>query len=170
MITDINRNTERDISLIQDKIVDLKKVIAEADKKLSVITSEKNKRLLEKSYKQKLSTIADSKNEKNLIQKAAEKYQSVKTGSDYTLTNDGFKKKSDKEELISNKNSVEQEKSEYLKVPNIYISKNQIIKEKSFNKQVKELYNKGETVEEIASRFSKSITEIQLAIDLTSEL
>ena len=51
MILDVNRNAERNITLIESRINDLKSVIAEVDDRLSMVKSKQQKQKMESAYK-----------------------------------------------------------------------------------------------------------------------
>lgn len=51
-------------------------------------------------------------------------------------------------------------------LPNIFVSENPIKAKKSFKEQVKELYNDGFSVEQIAHKLNKSTTEVELIVEM----
>ena len=51
-------------------------------------------------------------------------------------------------------------------VPKMQISETLIVPKKDTNEQIRELYEMGKTVDEIAERLGKSTTEVQFALDM----
>ena len=50
--------------------------------------------------------------------------------------------------------------------PDVYPATNPVVMKKDFNAEVQERYDRGETVEEIAVALSRSVTEVQFALDM----
>jgi hypothetical protein len=194
MIGDVNRNTERNITLIEDRIKELKKIIAEADKRMALYASEQKKHTLGTEYRTTIDKVSldVSENEKKLretpIQKAAGKYRknaenpvgaAVSQETVYSITPRGFKQTTESEQaelfqpLVEEKSMTSATASETITsdaVPKVFMSENPIVSKKDFNVKVQELYEKGETIEKIASALSSSITEVQFAIDMNDQL
>ena len=66
--------------------------------------------------------------------------------------------------------NVSEDGNSFKEVPvlgnNVHITDNPITLKKSFNAEVNERYLRGETVEEIAASLSRSVTEVQFALDM----
>ena len=71
MILDVNRNAERDITIIEDRIRTLKDIIAEADKRVALAQTEIQKRSLENAYRQTIENVSGS----TPVNRAAEEYR-----------------------------------------------------------------------------------------------
>lgn len=63
MIADINKNTAQDLTLIENKISDLKSILDIADKKISTLRAEETKRIAVESFKEDLASAAPKKAE-----------------------------------------------------------------------------------------------------------
>ncbi|MCI1207841.1 MAG: hypothetical protein LKF96_00140 [Treponema sp.] len=197
MIADVNRTTERNINLVEDRITQLKKILSDADRKIALLSSEQKKYEITSAYKTSLNGITSEKRDvhgarTSSIQTVASKYKknagvSQKRNPDreasYALTQDGFKQIAPEEKQAvlfddvgkNNVNGADEKKNEaaYADVPviapKVYLSENPITKRKDFAAEVRKLYEKGETIDEIASALSSSVTEVQFAIDMTDD-
>lgn len=183
MIADINRNTERDITLINDRIKELKAVIADADRHIAVAKSEKEKQEQTAAYSQKINEITRSASAQiSPVQRAAAQYRRTAKTFDpaenaYVVTHEEKNKTEERtgiEQSLFDETTAEitvkSDGSSFAKVPvvgpEIIMAEKPIVPKKKFNEQVAELSEKGFTVEEIASELHSSITEVQFAIGL----
>lgn len=176
MIEDVNRNTERDITLINDRIKELKALIAEGDRQIAIVRTEKEK---SEQYAVFSNRIASAQNVKKQtpVQKAAEQYKkSGKTfdpgNLSYSVNHDANEEKLQESLFDENPTTINVNKdgSSFAKVPlvgpEVVMSDNPIVPKISFNEQVRELNERGETVDEIARQLKRSTTEVQFAIDM----
>ncbi|QTQ14095.1 hypothetical protein HRQ91_06275 [Treponema parvum] len=221
MILDVNRNAERNITLIESRISDLKAAVSEADTHLSLIKAEEQKRKLGSVYKEKLdsavhgsgssasraaaykknslppkssplkdgsslsfaagseSSGGKEKNPENDAQKKLFEFERQRDSSgqggsagenvfgdkNFNVTDGGSAAFGDSDASVSATDSAAAAKG-LDGISNIYMSDDPIVIKKSFNAQVNELYRRGETVEDIAAALSRSVTEVQFALDM----
>ena len=179
MILDVNRNAERNITLIESRINDLKSVIAEADDRLSMVKSKQQKQKMESAYTGKIDSVLH--NGSPVSNRAAQAYKKnsnfINPDSSYEVNsevpeNGGQKSlfESEKKRLEPPSAAVSEDGSSYTDVPllktNVYMADNPIVIKKSFNEEVRDRYQKGQTIEEIAAALSRSVTEVQFVLDL----
>ena len=189
LIADVNRNASLNITLLDDKIQQLKKISAEADRHAA---------LLEHSFKQYQAGIgfkdelysAELSLSGKTVHKSASKSASQKKGREssvspsgaYELTghypSEGRRSKKTApsvqaglfETLGQTPVTVLEDGSSYGQIPvitpEVYVSENPVIQKKDFKDQVVQLYNFGKTVDEIAAQLSRSTTEVQFVLDM----
>lgn len=184
MIVEVNRNAERNITLIEARISDLKSIIVQADSHVSLLKSEIEKSNAISAYKSKIEKTVHSKNtvpqfkveayRKNSMQNQ----QKITSDSAFELTQSALEKNG-QQNLFRDERSqpfgiqavnVSEDGNSFKEVPvlgnNVHITDNPITLKKSFNAEVNERYLRGETVEEIAASLSRSVTEVQFALDM----
>ena len=166
LLTEINRETDRDLTLVDGKIAELKKVMEDAERRINLAIAEENKKQNEKKV---LSSIKNRRVGVNFSagkdshQKPAEQYldfidESVSASPVVVETrNEPLVEKTEKERA-----AVQPEKPEL----HISYSDNPVKVEKSLRGKVLELWGQGFTAEIIAERLSVSITEIQMIIEM----
>ncbi|MBR7064058.1 MAG: hypothetical protein IKI31_02765, partial [Treponema sp.] len=125
MVRDIDATTQRDADIIDDKILKLRKLIAEADKRISLAQEEEVKNVSLKNMKQSIAEHTYTKAVKDAFKKAQK-----------SLFDD-----EDEYDVSSVKNETDfQKSSNYKEVPiiepNIYFSDKPIQKEKSLTEKV----------------------------------
>lgn len=166
MLGDVNRNAERNITLIDEKIKQLKAVSAEADRRLSVVKTEleKNSRNLE--MQNKISTASRSSVSAS---SAVEKYRREQSLGD--LFNSYDKEENTvPEKKISEDNSKKKEENSNkipLITPQIYMTDKPVEPKKDFNTLVKEKSQQGLSVEEIAAELGRSISEVKFSLEFS---
>lgn len=144
LIKDINNNTQRDITLVDDRIKQLKAVVAEADRRLNAVREQTKKEQLENQYTIKLNEGITKAKTKTLQQNVVDKY---KKNSSTTV-----KEKKNKEENM----------------PELFFSEKPIKPKIDFPEQVRKLYDMGKSIDEIAVELSRSTTEVQFVLDINS--
>ena len=166
LLTEINRETDRDLTLVDGKIAELKKVMEDAERRINLAITEENKKQNEKKV---LSSIKNRRvgvnfgTDKEAQKKPAEQYldfieESVSASPVVVETRkEPVVDKSQKERA-----AVQPEKPEL----HISYSDNPVKVEKSLRGKVLELWGQGFTAEIIAERLSVSITEIQMIIEM----
>ncbi len=192
LIAEAQRNTLANINLIEDKIKDLKAASAEAERKVSILrhelqNSEKSAALqarLNMSYAAALSEGAPKAAAKKgkakqpakttarkSISKAASAYKRNELPAEdeaFALTS-LFNENAQKSLFEEPQITVTPNGDAYGKVPviktQIVASDNPIKPKKPFARRVRELYDLGKTVEEIASATDHSTTDVQLVLD-----
>lgn len=201
MIKDMNRNTKRNITLVEDRVQQLKEVIAKADRHLAVVRSELEKQEGAQAFSQTLSQARPNLAQKNhsplqtnarptlQAERAVERYrQTAVLGAEnesYAITNEGKKyvdvqqgdlfEQNQQEDVASLLKepaafTVEQSGASYTSVPLVapkvtYVD-DPIVPKKDFGTQARELYDRGDSVERIATELGRSITEVQFALDM----
>ncbi len=185
IVSDINRNTSRNIDLINEKIRELKSVIAEADRHINMAKIEIDKQKNSVVFQNKLNRTSPDSSRPVSIQSAAEKYLrssvSVQNELEFSVTEEGRRqiesvqsgKDFDDEVIVSPAGTqfkVERDGSSYASVPvigpEVHYSDDPVTVKHDFKEQVKELHAQGFDAEYIASRLSRSLSEVQLVIDL----
>lgn len=163
MLGDVNRNAERNITLIEEKIKQLKAVSAEADRRLAVVKSEleKNGKNLEIQNKILTNSKTQSSRSGSGNLSAAEKYRREQALGDL------FSSSENKNEGIENESGLNSKNSNKIPLitPQIYMTDKPVEPKKDFNTLVKEKSQQGLTVEEIAAELGRSISEVKFSLE-----
>ncbi len=163
MLSSINRNTERNITLIEDRISELRAVTADAERRLAVLRGELDK--TQKSYvlQNQLDSVLTDSNKKSSTDAELKKEPKTLTAS---TPLDKYRK----ERIMGGGNDVNKTVSqEYVRgseIPQICESSHQFMPKKDFNAMVKELALQGKTVEEIASELNRSTQEVKFTLEI----
>ncbi|MCR5606653.1 MAG: hypothetical protein K6F69_07545 [Treponema sp.] len=182
LVADINRNVDRNITLIDDRIKELKLLMAQADKKVAFVQSELSKSSDAVYFTNALKSISNRKNDNvnNPYRRSAsininELSESLDRDAVHLdIINDDIanknipNKKSTDKNLNNNLNVSNSENHEIHNIPSISVAENPIeagISRKDFSTEVLKLYRKGYNVEAIASELSCSISEVSLVLD-----
>ncbi len=200
LIMDMNRNTSRNVDLVEERIKSLKEMIAKADWHLAVLKNELQKEEQVKEFSQRLRSVQPSspapeksnkgtaprQNRPDQTARAAQRYMQTATFSPaeeaYAVTDEGKKQIVGQGDLFDvaeeplapflepNTFTVNKDGSSYASVPviepTITYAEDPIVPKKDFGTRVRELYDRGNTVEEIATELGRSTTEVQFALDM----
>ncbi|MCR4822281.1 MAG: hypothetical protein K5873_05365 [Treponema sp.] len=196
MILDINRNAGRNIEIIEDRIKQLKAVVAEADRHVEVARRELENQKNVLSYQKKIdSVIQDRKeNKSGLRGRAADQYlrnqnisDGLRSSASYELTEEGNRQTSrpiqgdlfEDAEMQNDKGivsasgttfTVESDGSSFASVPvigtNVTYAEDSFHHQKNFAQMVRDLNAAGHSKEEIARELNSSLTEVQLVLDM----
>lgn len=190
LLTDVNRNALQNIDLIQMKIDELQALIDVADRRLSTIDSEQNfinqkKQLIPESKAEKAYSRKNPKSDnENIASAVIDQDQAFELDFDLKKV----KRKSAaavQEEKPARRRNLKSSSSDSLKseplpvtqtkkqpaetdngMPRIYMSANPIQTQKTFQEQVRKLYDAGYTVDQIAHELNKSTTEVELIVEM----
>ncbi|MBQ7159602.1 MAG: hypothetical protein IJS09_09315 [Treponema sp.] len=203
IIKDMNRNTSRNVDLVDEHIQQLKQIIAKADRHLMAAKNELERQEQTQSFTQRLQSVrptytqnapqresvSESAPKQNntrptQTQRAADRYlrtASVPTDA-YAVTEEGKRQIVTQGDLFDaaeeplapflepNTFNVSQDGASYASVPviepNVTYAEDPIVPKKDFSTQVRELYDRGNSVEQIASELGRSTTEVQFALDM----
>ena len=182
MIMDINRNTERNITLIDDRIQKLKLVISEADKRIALARAEEERNASVSSLNKAVNRTPAA------VKRAEETYKQTAGGTkpkpeaSYEVTDTGIRAAGMQPPLFSEngtklvnaetKVTVQSDGTAYAEVPvitpKVYFSETPVVPRKDLNQHVTELAATGFTVEQIAKQLSCSLSEVQMVLDMNS--
>ncbi len=182
MIEDVNRITSRNIDLIESKIKQLKAAAAEAERHISVVKSDFEKKVKLSEYESLLTKSFDSnlKNEK-VFEGISDGLNSTKA---YSITSRGkdalsleqgdLFSQDDKSPYISSptgtKFTIDREGNSFASIPtlgpNITYSDNPVKPKKTINQKIKELADKGYSVDLIASELNLTTSEVQFSLEM----
>lgn len=174
MISDVNRNAERNITLIDERIKQLKAASAEADRRIALAKSELEKKEYGSNLNSKLSTISgisssSIKNNSRSGQAAfAEKYRKEQVQGDLFVSaeKDQSEKKNTSTQEENDSRILDAKSSKIpLVTPEVYMTDIPVEPKKSFNDLVKEKSQQGKSVEEIAKELGASISEVKLSLE-----
>lgn len=173
LLTDIQHQTGICIDIIDERIKQLKQVSAEADRHVALLKSEIQKAseasVLENSIQNAVqSTAKKPRSHGKTVEQKYKKNQIPEINENDTYAvNDLF---SGQEDAVQSDFTVTSDGASYGQIPvvapKVVMADKQIKRKKDFNTQVLELFDQGLSVDEIASRFSRSTTEVQLILDL----
>ena len=165
-IREANNAVTINIQLVEDKIHELNKVKAEAERRIHVLKRELETQDRVKEFQQSMSSNGKS-----------QRKNGGTDGYEYADPAQGefmFTEKA-KNELGIPENLVEEPASSVheetlVKIPVVppvyYKAENQITPKKDFRQKVKELYSSGLPAEEIAHRTSRSVQEVRLVLQM----
>lgn len=180
IIADMNRQTDRNITLFKDYMRELKAAVAEADRHATVARNEIEKlnQLQAQLFAQRMQLSSHTRQRQKSrsveASRAAERYQRTAAGmSPYALPVTAEGQQGD---LFNdtppepNEFTVTQDGTSYASLPvlglNVTFADEPVRPQQDFGSLVRERYDRGETVEEIAVALDRSTTEIQLALDM----
>ncbi len=191
IIADLNRQTDRNITLYQDYMREFKAAVAEADRHMTVAKSEIEKlnHLQAQLFAQRVqqtASLQDSyrrqKGRSAMADRAAEQYlraaaglqpvheppAPMETRENAARQGDLF----DDAQTLQEPNvfTVLQDGTSYTSMPvigpNVTYADDPVRQKKDFGTLVRERYDRGESVEEIATALGRSTTEVQFALDM----
>lgn len=174
LLMDINRNAERNISLIEDRIKKLKEAVSEADSHLEIMKVELQKSAEAAAFKEKLEAVEPAPKKQKRARAgrvhapieayAVEQSQgNLFSAEEPTVVPLPEKKRAPTP--VKRPAAIQNESA--LDVPEIYASSVQITPKKDFKKQARELADLGMTVEEIAVKLSRSTQEIEFVLEFS---
>ena len=188
MIMDINRNAERNITLIDDRIKQLKLATAEADRRIALAQSEEVKQASAQALR---NTIGKNTPVKNTpARRAAESYKknavssarSISPDEAVRITGSGAAAAEIQNTLFSEPSSSvnpvhvvvdSSDGTSFAEVPviepKIYFSEKPLVPKKDFNEQVLQMYDAGLSVEVISKELGHSTTEVQFVLDMNGK-
>ena len=185
MLNDINRNADRNITLIDERLRQLKAVSAEADRHLEILKKELAKVESTQAFQEKLAAVTKPQNslhKKNRVTSTPASTQGASISGRYTQ-GDLFITKKVQEELskdrVKEKTDVpsaqqQEEHSERIRLipivePEIFATEKmtEVQVKKDFKTQVRELYNLGETPENIAVMLGRSVPEVKFSLEFS---
>ncbi len=188
MIADVNRNTARDLNLIDAKLKDLKLAVSETDRHLAVAKAEIEKQQQLARFSQQFDYQGSSFGKGSAVQEAVGKYQKNITDSLFPREQDAYSEQIRLRERAEpqmqsdlfnyNKNEtiepqIKSRSGTYFSVkkdddmPSVSYAKEPVLPKKDFRTMVMDLYNMGNSVETIANELGRTTTEVQLVIDMS---
>lgn len=147
LLVELNQTTDRNITLIEDRINTLKKLVEEADKRIRVLNQEISRKTVESSVYNRLGKLKDDADVQIAI-----------TAKEASVNRDSAKGNS-----VGGETTVEMDAEEaipFVKLSHQNVTKNEI-KEKVIS-----LHNKGLDKELIANKLGISLSEVELVIEL----
>jgi len=181
MILDINRNAERNINLIDDRIQKLKLIIAEADKHIAIARAEEEKRASVQELQAAVNRTTSAEKRAADTYKRTAGITKPHPESAYEVTDTGIRAAGVQKTLFDEKTNdsgtltkmvVSGDGTAYAEVPviapKVFFSETPVEPKKNFNKQVTDLASTGFTVEQIAKKLSCSLSEVQMVLDMNS--
>lgn len=198
IIRDLNRATERDMTIIDARLQEIKAASAEAERHILVAKNELERQTKISQYQSALSS--QNKNAQNvefasLSKKTEPKKQSeiksfnnisdgLFSSNSYSITKEGqmalnggqqelFDQQTEEPYVNSpsgTKFSVDTQGTGFASIPkispNIHFADDPIKPKKSINQQIKELSDKGYSIEMIARELNLTTTEVQFSLDM----
>ena len=195
ILIDLNNNTTRNINLIEDRISKLKILLAEADKKIKLLSEQELGNAALKDFRNQVSSnsktsyvakhIADSYGKNK-----AKKNNSISAESSVVLTKTG-ENAVEKQSFAQNTLFSEDENSEkmidttatvnvtgtgasYAEIPviapKVFVSDKPVSTKNGLKQQIVDMFEKGYEIEQIASELSCSPLEVQFALTLDGKL
>ncbi len=183
ILQDLNNQTARNISLIEDRCSKMKALNAEAEKKIKLLNNLESNSVAMQTFKQELNNAQKTASDgvKKNVSRAASKYSSnskdsyvslTKNGANYveassqsTLFDDVEKESKPRFEVIDDGSSNKIQEIPVV-TPNVVYSDNPIKKSVNIKLKIVELYNQGLTIEDISAQLGISTGEVQFAVDL----
>lgn len=167
MITDVNRNADRNITLINEKIKELKGVTAEAERRLALERAEEDKREKARILAQQTERIQAETQGPAITKKGRSVLSDLDKYTKEQAQGELFSVKNDKKAEANASRNEESAKLHKIPiiVPEVIYSDNPVKVVKDFNTQVKEKYEQGETIEDIAAELQRSTQEVKFALE-----
>lgn len=198
IIRDLNRATERDMTIIDARLQEIKAASAEAERHILVAKNELDRQTRLSQYQTALSS--QNKNSKNdefaatvkkteqRRQEGSKSFGNISDGlfsaNSYSITKEGqlalnggqqelFEQQSEEPYINSpsgTKFSVDTQGNGFASIPkispNIHFADEPLKPQKSINQQIKELSDKGYSIEMIARELNLTTTEVQFSLDM----
>src|SRR5574344_1138812 len=164
MIADVNRNADRNITLIDAKIKELKSVTAEAERRLALERSEQEKH--EKAKALAMEAIPHVVEQSKAARQSRKVVPAVEAYTNEQAQGDLFSSSEKKQAAAGGKSGDFIQKIPIV-VPQVYLSDNPVTPKKNFNTIVKEKYDQGESVEDIAAELGRSTQEVQFSLEFS---
>ncbi|MCK9171014.1 MAG: hypothetical protein M0P01_11435 [Treponema sp.] len=181
MILDINRNAERNINLMDDRIQKLKLIIAEADRHIALARVEEEKLASVQELRTAVNRTPAAEKRAADIYKHTAGITKPRPESAYEVTDTGIRAagvqktlfdESTKDSGTQTKMVVREDGTAYAEVPviapKVYFSETPVEPKKNFNKLVTDFASTGLSVEQIAKKLSCSLSEVQMVLDMNS--
>lgn len=162
MLTELNRNADRNITLMDDRIRQIKAVSAEADRHLLILQKELNSLQAGVVFKEKLADKKKHTRSNSSIGDIRSPYPSRPQDS---VQGDLFTAQEEKPAAVSSSSSNSTVKVPVFE-PKVFMAEKPVVPKKDFNEQVKELSGLGFNVFEIVAKTGRSIQEVKLALEL----
>lgn len=183
LLQDAQRQTVSCVSLIEDKIKEMKSITAQTERRLATLRRDaeisREALSLQSSISPASSEEKPRAKRKSASKTVAEKYkkngvlESMPSADESYMLTSLFRENASQRSLFEEGRQsvfVNNEGDSYGKVPivkpEIVVSDSPIVKKKDFARQVKDLNALGKSVEEIAAETSHSTTEVQLVLDM----
>ena len=183
LLQDAQRQTVSCVSLIEDKIKEMKSITAQTERRLATFRRDAEISREALSLQSSISPAASEEKprakRKSASKTVAEKYkkngvlESMPSADESYMLTSLFRENASQRSLFEEGGQsvfVNNEGDSYGKVPivkpEIVVSDSPIVKKKDFARQVKDLNALGKSVEDIAAETSHSITEVQLVLDM----
>lgn len=161
LLIEINRTADEDISLIEARIKGLKALIEEADRRMLLLQGQTGERKREQEVLQKLSSASNVTPE----QKVAEKYK--KMGKKTEITDESVQLSIDFDSYrVTSLDEQTSIQNIQMDLPEISTVEASPTKEIPLRQQVIKLNDEGFSPDFIAEKLGRSITEVQLILDL----
>lgn len=195
ILIDLNNNTTRNINLIEDRISKLKILIAEADKKIKLLSEQELGNAALKDFRNQISSssktsyvakhVADSygknKSKKNNSISAESSVVLTKTGENAVekqtfAQNTLFNEDENSEKIIDTTATVNVTGTgaSYAEIPviapKVFVSDKPVSTKNGLKQQIVDMFEKGYEIEQIASELSCSPLEVQFALTLDGKL
>lgn len=165
-IREANNAADRNMNLVDDKIQQLNKVKAEAERRLAVLRRELDTQQRESEFRNAMSNVP--KNSRKSSSAKNNPVQGELVFTEKARSELGVKENTLAVPAENMENSESEEILHEIPVvsPVIYKSENQIVPQKDFPQQVKELYSVGLDADEIAHRTNRSVQEVRLVLQM----
>ena len=169
ILKDLNINTSRNLTLIDERCNKLKALNAEADKKIKLLTSIEEKNAALESFHTEMKNNSSNTPK---ISKVADKYSSnmkkepvkaviEKEPVQNTLFDEAEKEVKTRFEVVSTGSAS---------APTVTYSENQIKSKKDWTVQALEMYENGFGIDEIAAKLERSNTEVQFFLTMNGKI
>lgn len=191
LVTDFNKNTSMNITILDDRIQSLRALVKEADKKIKLLNEIEKKGYAALEFQNALSKPKiSSPHKKAITAYSNEKHHSeinqINPNSSFSVTEKGEKQThaeysqktlfDDKEEQIDTAvqmkmNSRGESWAEVPVVnPEVFVPETSIVRKKDKKSEIIRMYDSGISIEEIASELSLTDTEVQFALSLENRI
>ena len=196
IMRDLNRATDRDMTIIEARLKEIKAASAEAERHILVARTELEKQVQISQLQKTISSKEQNRTSEPYSEQlppqrknqAVKSYENISDGlfsaNSYSLTKEGQSAvKQNQPELFAGnedepfvnssagtKFSVDRDGAGVASIPkigpNVHFADDPIMPKKTLNQQIKELSDKGYSAEMIAHELNLTITEVQFSLDM----
>ncbi len=184
LVTDLNRNIDSNVNVIDDRIRTLKSLIAEADKKIRLMNDIEKKGYAVSELQSAMGVKKTDHSSRKVAAAYSKTRQAPQSDAAYALTERAEKSlgvdqktlfDEDSPQTIDTRAEVNVDgRGSWAKVPvvvpDVYVEENPIPHKKEKKHQIVGMYDTGMTVEEIAEELTLTDTEVQFALSLENRI
>ena len=189
LVTDFNKNTETNITILDDRIKTLRAMIVEADKKIKLLNDIEKKGIAVSELHNAINGTITSSQKKvtDAYTRAKNSRKEINPDSSFSVTEKGEKESAQDQKMLFDENYTDSalidtktkmnvtERGDAwseipVVVPDVFVPEVPVVHKKDTKTQIVMMYDSGMGIEEIASELKLTDTEVQFALSLENRI